>query len=286
MSKDELAWFLSPEVQDFCRRSIEGAERHPELGADFLRPLPPPGSAEGEAILPIRHVRFPDQPPMPPRSVIAVIAFLMLGGMASDIGLLADTLLGSMPANRAQIISILITAPTFAVALVIALLTVIFQDPRMDLPRTIAGYSARTLTGLAVFAAGRRQGPALFAEWTAHLAGEGQDAAGWPLIRLAAGFVVAGARCQGQDWADTAWKPAEVMLRSRFLSGLFTSTPTVTVAVEVLTHKGTMTLLTSLGAIFGTWTFLAGMIKAGREYRGVKPPPPKARQAGTGDQDS
>jgi hypothetical protein len=278
MSKDELAWFLSPEVQDFCRRSIEDAEHHPELGADFLRPLPPPGSPGGEAILPIRHARFPDQPPMPPRSVIAVIAFLMLSGMASDIGLLAASLLGSITGNRAQIISFLVTAPTLAAVFVIALLTVIFQDPRMDLPRTIAGYSARTLTGLAVFAAGRRQGPQLFAEWTGHLAEENQNAAGWPLIRLAVGFVVAGARCRGQDWYDAAWRPAEVVLRSRFLSGLVVVTPTVLVAWDVLRHNGSLGVFTSFGSIFGIGTALALAIKAGRKYRDVRPPEPKPRR--------
>jgi hypothetical protein len=69
------------------------------------------------------------------------------------------------------------------------------------------------------------------------------------------------------------------MLRSRFLSGLFVAGPTIMVAYEVLTHKGTMTLLTSLGSIFGTWAFLSGAIKAGRTYRDVMPPEPKARQS-------
>lgn len=40
-----------------------------------------------------------------------------------------------------------------------------------------------------------------------------------------------------------------------------------------------MTLLTSLGSIFGTWTFLAGAIKGGRKYRDAEPSKPKARQA-------
>jgi len=145
------------------------------------------------------------------------------------------------------------------------------------------GFSVRSLTGLAAFLAGR-EGPALLYESDGHLAGEsGHDPLTWAKVKEAAGFVVAGVRYRGQDWADAAWKPADAVLRSRTLSNLLAAVPTIVVAVEVLTHKGTMTLLTSLGAIFGTWTFLAGLIKAGRWYRDVEPPEPKARQAKKGD---
>lgn len=98
-------------------------------------------------------------------------------------------------------------------------------------------------------------------------------------MREALGFVVAGVRYRGQNWADAAWKPADALLRSRFLSGLFVVIPTIVVIIEVLTHKGTMTMLTSFGSIFAVGTMLAGAIKAGRKYRGVEPPEPKARQA-------
>jgi hypothetical protein len=40
-----------------------------------------------------------------------------------------------------------------------------------------------------------------------------------------------------------------------------------------------MTLFTSFGSIFATGTFLSTMIKAGRKYRDVEPPKPKARRA-------
>lgn len=143
----------------------------------------------------------------------------------------------------------------------------------------VAGISARSLTAVASALAGRA-GWSLHQESDAHLAGEsGHDVASWAKVKQAAGFVKAGVRYRGQDWADAAWKPVDAVLRSRTLSNLVVAVPTIVIAFEVLTHKGTMTLLTSLGSIFGTWLFLAGMIKAGRKYRDAEPPEPRARQA-------
>jgi hypothetical protein len=144
----------------------------------------------------------------------------------------------------------------------------------------------RSLTRIAAVLAGR-SGPVLLEESDAHLAGgSGHDPLSWAKAKEAAGFVVAGARYRGQEWADVAWKPVDAALRSRPLSNLVIAIPTIVVAFEVLTQKGTMTLLTTLGSIFGTSSFLTGMIKAGREYRGVKPPSPKAHQASEDNQDS
>jgi hypothetical protein len=144
---------------------------------------------------------------------------------------------------------------------------------------SMARFTVRGLTSLAALLAGR-EGPALRDEWRAHLAGEsGHDPVSWSKVREAVGFVVAGLRDRGQGWRDAAWQPVDAVLRSRILSNLFVAVPTIVVAFEVLTHKGTMTLFTSLGSIFGTWTFLAGTIKAGRKYRDVEPPEPKARRA-------
>ena len=149
--------------------------------------------------------------------------------------------------------------------------------------RRFAGFSVRGLTGLAAFLAGR-EGPALGVEWKAHLAGEsGHDPVSWTKVKEAAGFVVAGVRYRCSDWADAAWRPVDAVLRSRLLSGLFVAVPTIVAAMEVLSHKGTMTVLTSFGSIFGIGTALAGAIKAGRKHRDVKPPEPKARQAKKGD---
>ena len=146
-----------------------------------------------------------------------------------------------------------------------------------------AGFSVRSLTSLAAWLAGR-EGPVLRDESKSHLAGEnGHDRVSWAKVSEAAGFVIAGVRYRGQNWAETAWRPADVVLRSRFLSGLFVAIPTIVAAAEVLTHKGTMTVLTSFGSIFGIGTALAGAIKAGRKYRDVEPPEPKARQASKDD---
>jgi hypothetical protein len=139
--------------------------------------------------------------------------------------------------------------------------------------------SVRSLTGLAALLAGR-EGKALLDESDGHLAGwSGHDPLTWQKVKQAAGFVKAGVEYRCLNITEAAWKPAEFMLRSRPLSGLFVAGPTIMVAFEVLTHKGTMTLLTSPGSIFGTWAFLAGAIRAGRAYRDVKPPEPRARQS-------
>ena len=148
---------------------------------------------------------------------------------------------------------------------------------------SVTGSSVRSLTSFAAVLAGR-EGPILHEEWKAHLAGEsGRDAAGWAKLKQAAGFVKTGIRYRCSDWADAAWRPVDAVLRSRLLSGLFVAVPTIVATVEVLSHKGTMTVLTSFGSIFGIGTALAGATKAGRKYRDVEPPEPKARQARKGD---
>jgi hypothetical protein len=144
---------------------------------------------------------------------------------------------------------------------------------------SLAGISVCSLTSLAGALAGRG-GFALLQESDAHVAGHsGHDTPSWAKVKEAAGFVVAGVRYRGQDWADAAWRPVDAALRSRFLSGLFVAVPTIVVAFEVLTHKGAMTVLTSWGSIFCVGTGLAASIKGGRKYRDVQPPEPKARQA-------
>jgi hypothetical protein len=136
------------------------------------------------------------------------------------------------------------------------------------------------LTGLLA----GREGPALRQDLKAHLAGEsGHDPLTWAKAKEAAGFVIAAARYRGQEWADAAWKPVDAVLRSRFLSGLFVTVPTVVDALEVMTHKGTTTVLTSFSSIFGLGAALAGAVAYGRKRRGVKPPPPKPRPASNDD---
>ena len=69
------------------------------------------------------------------------------------------------------------------------------------------------------------------------------------------------------------------MLRSRTLSNLFVLLPTGVDAYVVLRHEGTIGVLTSFESIFVCGAMLYGVIKAGRWYRDVEPPEPKARRA-------
>jgi hypothetical protein len=142
----------------------------------------------------------------------------------------------------------------------------------------LAGVSVRILTALAAALAGRT-GSVLLRESDAHLAGQsGHDVANWAKLKQAAGFVLAGIRYRGQDWADTSWKPVEAVLRSRALSAMFVSVPTIVVAMAVLRAKGTITVFTSFGSIFGIGVALAGAVKYGRRYRGIKLAGPKTGQ--------
>ena len=154
------------------------------------------------------------------------------------------------------------------------------------LKTSVAAGSVRGLTGLAAFLAGR-EGPNLLGESAAHLRGEsGHDPVTWAKVKEAARFVIAGACYRGQEWADAAWKPVDAVLRSRFLSGLFVAAPTIVDAFEVLTHKGTMTVLTSFSSIFGVGVALAAAVRYGRKRRGIELREPKPRQAGKDGQDS
>lgn len=57
-------------------------------------------------------------------------------------------------------------------------------------------------------------------------------------MKEAAGFVWAGVEYRYLNITETVWKPVDVVLRSRFLSGLFIVVPTLVVAFEVLTTRG------------------------------------------------
>jgi hypothetical protein len=215
------------------------------------------------------------------RTVVRPFAFALMAGSIMGIQAIADPRLAGS-AWRWVMYAILVVLMSAAVSMELR------DDPdlRARIRASIAGASVRGLTGLAAFLAGR-EGPALLDESDGHLAGEsGHDPVSWTKVKEAAGFVVAGVRYRCSDWADAAWRPVDAVLRSRLLSGLFVAVPTIVAAVEVLSHKGTMTVLTSFGSIFGIGTALAGAIKAGRKYRDVEPPEPKARQARKGDRDT
>ena len=83
------------------------------------------------------------------------------------------------------------------------------------------GFSASSLTNLAVLLGGRRR-PALRAEWQAHLAGEsGHDPVTWHKAREALGFVSSAVQYRLAGARDMAWRPADAVLGSRTLSNLF-----------------------------------------------------------------
>ena len=161
-----------------------------------------------------------------------------------------------------------------------ALLPLVFMAIlSLRLPNGLTGFSASSLTNLAVLLAGRRR-PALRAEWQAHLVGEsGHDPVTWPKVRQALGFVVSGVRFRLADAADLAWRPADAVLGSRTLSNSFVWGPVVVMLVAIVRHDGRFGLVANIQDPAALGAFLYGVIRTGRWWRGVKPPEPKARRA-------
>ncbi len=144
--------------------------------------------------------------------------------------------------------------------------------------RALARFSARGLTALAALLAGRKR-PALRAEWRAHLAGEsGHDQVTWRKVKEAGGFVASAIRCRCSDAADVAWAPADGVLKSRTLSNLFALIPAGLAALILFRHGGTIGLLGSAESVSAIYLMFYALVLAGRKYRNVKPPEPKARQ--------
>lgn len=150
-------------------------------------------------------------------------------------------------------------------------------ETRFD--RALVRFSVHHLTDLAVLLAGRKR-PALRAEWRAHLAGEsGHDPVTWRNINEALGFVASAIRCRCSDAADAAWTPVDAVLKSRILSNLFTLMPAALAALILFRHSGTIGLLGSAESVSAIYVTLYALVLAGRKYRNVKPPEPKARRA-------
>jgi hypothetical protein len=140
-------------------------------------------------------------------------------------------------------------------------------------------FLARSLTGVAALLAGRKRS-AVRDEWNAHLAGEnGHDPITWPKAREALGFVASAVQCRLADAADMAWRPADAVLGSRFLSNLFVWGPVIAVLVAIVHHDGRFGLVADDQDPAALGAFLYGAIRTGRWWRGVKPPEPKARHA-------
>jgi len=173
-----------------------------------------------------------------------------------------------------------VTMGTAGVTLGIATIGLVIQAARTRVDRPLARFSVRGLTGLAVLLAGRK-GPALRDEWRAHLAGEsGHDPLTWPKAREAFGFVASAIRCRCSDAAEAAWwTPVDAILKSRMLSNLLVFGLTAVAAVFIHRYEGTLGVLISAGAISAIGSALYKLVNAGRKYRDVKPPEPKARRA-------
>ena len=157
------------------------------------------------------------------------------------------------------------------------------QFPISDLARftalLVAGLSVSGLTNLAARLAGSRR-PVLQDEWRAHLSGEsGYDPVTWPKFSQALGFLASAIRFRLADTAELAWRPADAVLGSRFLSNLFVWGPVIAVLVAITHHDGRFGLVADDQDPAALGAFLYGAIRTGRWWRGVKPPEPKARRA-------
>jgi len=84
-------------------------------------------------------------------------------------------------------------------------------------------------------------------------------------------------RCS--DAADASWTPIDAILKSRKLSNLLVFGPTVTAAMYILRHLGTLGVLMSAESISAIGFGLYGLVRAGRWWRDVKPLEPEARRA-------
>lgn len=144
---------------------------------------------------------------------------------------------------------------------------------RQGLPALKSGPSPQSLTGAAVFIAGRAHCE-MRDEWDCHLAGEdGQGLARNDQVRASWGFLRAAVRYRLRDAADLAWRPFDAVLRSRGLSSVVVWVPTLGVAVAVVRHNGFYGLVTydtNLGAMV---TGIYGVIRLGRWRRKVTPKP-------------
>lgn len=135
------------------------------------------------------------------------------------------------------------------------------------------------ITNLAAFIAGRKR-LSLREEWRRHLVGD-EDRGLSPQKKLSAacGFAVAAVRYRLRDASVLAWKMIDVVLKSRPLSNTFVLSPTGLAAVIILHHDGAAGMLGSAESIAAIGGALYGLVRAGRWWRDVKPPEPKARRA-------
>ncbi len=92
---------------------------------------------------------------------------------------------------------------------------------------------------------------------------------------------MAAVRYRLQDAASLAWRPADAMLCSRTLSNLFAWGPVIVMLFAIVHHDGRFGLVADIQDPVALGVFLYGVIRTGRWWRGIKPPEPKARRAGS-----
>jgi hypothetical protein len=149
--------------------------------------------------------------------------------------------------------------------------------------RPFARIPTRLLTALAILLAGQGR-PGLRDEWHAHLAGEsGHDPLTWRKAGDALGFVSAAFRYRLTDAADLAWRPVDAVLGSRLLSNLFVGGPVIVVLFAIVRHDGRFGLVSDIQDAGELGAFLYGVIRIGRWWREIKPPPPKPRRVQKAD---
>jgi hypothetical protein len=137
--------------------------------------------------------------------------------------------------------------------------------------------SPRSLTSIAVVLAGHKRG--VDEEWRGHLLGE--HAGGLTQreqARAARGFVLAAIRYRAQDATALAWRPADAVLGSRILSNLFVWGPVIVVLFAIVRRDGRFGLVADIQDPGTLGAFLYSAIRAGRWWRGIKPPDPRPRR--------
>jgi hypothetical protein len=138
--------------------------------------------------------------------------------------------------------------------------------------------SPRLLTGAAVILAGQKRS-AVDDEWRSHLSDlKSQGLSSRDQTHAALGFLWAALRYRLRDAANLAWHSVDAVLRSRTLSNLFVTIPTLMAAICLLRYLGMLGVLTSAEGISAIGGGLYGLVRVGRWWRDVKPPEPKARR--------
>ena len=108
----------------------------------------------------------------------------------------------------------------------------------------------------------------------------GHDPASWPKVRQALGFARSAVRFRLEYAADLAWRPVDAVLESRTLSNLFVWGPVIVTLFAIVHHDGRFGLVSDDQDPVALGAFLYVVIKTGRWWRDVNPPPkPRARRA-------